>query len=161
MEEIPINPHETIGDKQWMFWNQWLDKEPVEFLLIDFFKAPVVRRKGLYIIYYAIAEAPIKHLGIDKGDELLLSITYRAYCNALNMLRNEYRIPSQKKFAEGKNLYIKLERVNNTTIKIHKQEVRAPTEEQLLEADRQYKIIIAEQEQRKKLRNSYKWGMDH
>lgn len=153
----PINPHETIGDKRWMFWNQWLDKKPVEFLLIDYFKAPVIKkRKGLYVIYYAIVKAPIDHLNADIGDELILSITYQAYLNAINMLPNKYRIPSQKKFAEGKNLYIKLERECRDKITIHKQEVREPTEEQILEADRQYKIIRAEQEQRKFLRNSYK-----
>ncbi len=142
--EIPINPHETIGDKQWMFWNQWIDHKPVEFLLIDYFKAPVVRKRGWYIVYYAIAQSPIEHLGVNKGDELILFITYKAYVNAINMLANEFRIPSQKKFSEGKNLYIKLEKVDKGRIKIHKQDVREPTEEQLLEAERQYKMISLE-----------------
>ena len=154
--EIPINPHETIGDKQWMFWNMWLDKKPVEFLLIDYFKAPTVKRgRGLYTVYYAIAQEPIDHMNVKAGDEIILFITYKAYVNAINVLCNEYRTPSMKKFAEGKNLYIKIEKVDRGRIKIHKQEVREPTEEQLLEADRQYKMIQLEHENRNKFRSEF------
>lgn len=146
---LPPNPHETIGDKQWMFWNQWLPGVPVDFLLIDYFKAPTVQKHGIYIVYYAIVQSDIEHLNVKKGDEIILFITYQAYRNALNLLCNEYRIPSQKKFSEGKNLYIKLEKIHEKRIKIHIQEVREPTQEQLVEADRQYSMIKLEHEKRK------------
>lgn len=141
-----INPHELVGNSQWVFWNEWPEKKPLEFELIDYFKAPVVKKKrGAYVVYYAKAITPIENLGVKEGDDLILFITFKAYVSALNKLRAEIKVPCSKKFADGKNLYIKIEKVCAYSLKIHNQEIRDCPEEQKIEALKQYEIIKSEQ----------------
>lgn len=55
-----------------------------------------------------------------------------------------------KEIADGKNLLIKLERKNYNRILVHYQEIREPTDEQSLEAKKQYRLIKEEHEMYKK-----------
>ena len=140
-----INPHELVGDRQWVFWNELKMRVPLEFELIDYFKAPVVRKgSGAYVIYYAKAITPLKNLGVEKGDMIILFISFRAFVFALNKLKAEFKVPCTKKLADGKNLFIRLERYSPYEIKVHYQEIRVPDEEQLNDAAKQYALIKAE-----------------
>ena len=137
----PINSYEAIGENMWMFWGQFPLNEIVEFELIDYFKAPVVCKRGYYMAYYALAGKDMPSLQVKKGEPITLFITYPAFLTALNMLPAELKIPCLKKYADGKNLYICMERMSKGRLKIHYQEVREPTPEQLVKAKEQYAQI--------------------
>ena len=142
-----MNPHDVIGCTRRVWWNELEVKNPIELEFIDYFRASDYRMsKGRYVIYYALTVSDYPYLGINQGEPILFYISYKSYIIALSRLRSEYLVPCQRKFAEGKNLYIKIEKVNTEKIKIHCQEIREPSEEQLSEAKRQYRLIRQENE---------------
>ena len=137
-----MNPHEMIGQPRSIWWGDLTLGVPIELEFIDYFKAQSVKfARGEYMLYYAVAVSDYEPLKILKGDEIIFHISYRTYQKELMKLPNEQRIPTQRKFAEGKNLYINLEKVSREKIKIYSQEPREPTEEQLKEAESIYKMI--------------------
>ena len=136
-----LNAHERMGVRI-VYWNQWKAGDILEFELVDYFNSPIIREgNGLYHVYYAIAKADYEFLGINEGDPLELHITYRSYKKSISSLPNAMIIPCKKEYAKGKNLYIKLEKVNSRIIKVHYQEPREPTLEQLKEASIQYNLL--------------------
>ena len=151
-----LNPHETVGDKQWLFWNQWKEGQVLEFEFVDYFNAPVIRKRGLYSVYYAIALCDIDNAGVRKDDKLILFISYKTLVTALHKLPKDLKTPCMKQYGEGKNLFIRIERINSTRIKIHHQELREPTEGQVKDADRQYAQI--RREERMMQRRDRKFG---
>jgi len=146
-----INAHELVGSKRDVWWNQLKVNEPITLELVDYFKAIVYKRsRGHYTSYYAISRCEYPSIGILPGDELIIHISFRSYVNALRQLKSEYKIPCMKEIADGKNLLIKLERKNYNRILVHYQEIREPTDEQSLEAKKQYRLIKEEHEMYKK-----------
>ena len=145
MKKEYANPHDSVGEVQFVFWNDWGEGAKLVFELVDYFKAPVYRKsRGVYVIYYAIARCDYAKLGFKKGDKLLLFISYNAYRYALEKLPAEQKVPCLRKYAEGKNNLMCIERVNSERIRIHSQEVREPTPEQLVEAEKQYALVVKE-----------------
>ena len=137
-----MNPHEMIGQPRSVWWGDLALGIPIELEFIDYFKAQSVRfARGEYMLYYAVAVSDYEPLRIRQGDEIIFHISFRCYQKELMKLPNEQRIPTQKKFAEGKNLYIKLEKVSRERIKVYYQEVREPIEGQLKEATLFYKML--------------------
>ena len=145
---ISINPHDFVGNRE-IWWNELKLGEAIELVFIDYFKAsdyPI--GKGHYMIYIAEAAEAYPSLEILKGDKFNFFMSYKCYLLALRRLKSEYVIPCQRKFAEGKNLYVKIEKLNTERIKIHIQEPREPTEEQIKEAEIQYNLIKKEHHSR-------------
>ena len=146
-----INAHELVGSFQTVYWNEWVVGDKLEFEFIDYFIAPVFKEGNcLYQVYYAVCKKDYPHLGMRDGDDIILHLSYRALSKALNRLPIEMKIPCLKKSAEGKNLFIKIERVNPISIKVHYQEPREPSEEHKANADKYYKIINAEHQHGRK-----------
>jgi len=140
-----INPHDSVGDIQFVFWNEWGLGDKLDFELVNYFKAPVYNKgRGVYVIYYAIARCDYDKLGFRRGDKLLLFISYNAYRYAIAKLPAEQKVPCLRKFAEGKNNLMCIERVNSERIRIHTQVVVEPTPEQLLESEKQYGLVVRE-----------------
>lgn len=143
-----LNPHEYIGLRQIVWWNDLEQGVPIEMELVDYFKAPVYQLgRGVYVVYCAFAVSEHPHLRIKAGDILQVFIAYRAFINALTRLPNEEQIPCIKQYADGKNLYIKLEKLNSERIKVYCQSIRLPTEEHLKTAKWMYELIQKEHEQ--------------
>ena len=143
-----MNPHDYVGYRE-IWWNELKIGEPIELEFIDYFKAPDYDiGKGHYTIYHAEAAEAYLPLGILKGDKFIFYISQRCYIKAIRKLKGEIITPCQRKFAEGKNLYIKLEKLNSERIIIYHQEPREPSEEQLKEAEKQYKMIRQEHKSR-------------
>ena len=137
-----MNPHEMIGQPRSIWWGDLTLGTPIELEFIDYFKAQSVKfARGEYMLYYAVAVSDYEPLKILKGDEIIFHISCRMYQKELMKLPNDQRIPTQRKFAEGKNLYINLEKVSREKIKIYSQEPREPTQGQLKEAESIYKMI--------------------
>ena len=137
-----MNPHEMIGQPRSVWWGDLALGIPIELEFIDYFKAQSVRfARGEYMLYYDVAVSDYEPLRIRQGDEIIFHISFRCYQKELMKLPNEQRIPTQKKFAEGKNLYIKLEKVSRERIRIYQQEVREPTQEQLDNSRRFYRLV--------------------
>ncbi len=151
-EESPkyVNPHDLVGDKQLVFWNEWREGDTLEFELIDYFRAmPYRKSRGLYIIYWARAASDYLPLGIKAGNELVIFISYRAYNYALQKLPAELKVPCLRKYAEGKNLYIRIERENSERIKVHHQELREPSSDDVERSEGEYKLIESEHGRRR------------
>ena len=139
-----MNPHDFIGNRE-IWWNELELGTPIELEFIDYFKASDYDiGKGHYMVYFVEAVEEYPSLGILKGDRFNFFMSYKCYLLALRRLKSEYIIPCQRKFAEGKKLYIKIEKLNTERIKIHFQEPREPTEEQFKEAIIQYRLIKKE-----------------
>lgn len=139
-----MNPHDYIGCRE-VWWNELKLGEPIELEIIDYFRADeYIIGKGRYVAYHAESLGDYLPLGILKGDRICFFVSSRCYVKALRKLKSECITPCQRKFAEGKNLHIKLEKLNSERILIHMQEPREPTEDQLKEAEIQYKMIRKE-----------------
>lgn len=150
-----LNPHEVVGTKQYVFWNQLILDKPIELEIIDYFKAKTLRKgRGYYTVYYAIARCNYDDIGIRECDELIFFMTYRSFVNALRKLPITVQRQFSSNDAKGKNLYIKFERVTKDWIKIHNQELREPTQEQLLEAGKQYELINNEHEDTRSIKDT-------
>lgn len=145
-----ITPHELVGNQRDVWWNDLDVGIPMTLELVDYFNAPVRNkgRRGHYVIYYAISKTDYPSLGILKEDDFLFFFSFGNLCNAIKKLPNSLTLPCTKEFADGKNCLIKFERVNEIAIKIIHQEVIDPTEEQLIEAKKQYEILRMEDKQR-------------
>jgi len=140
-----LNAHEIVGSSQTMYWNEWPEGQLLEFELIDYFRSNVYPEgNGHYQIYYAIARKDNATLGIRDGDDILLHISYKGFVKTISRLPTEYKLPAMKKTAEGKNLFIRIEKVNSKSMKLHYQEVREPTEQNKEDADKYYKLIEME-----------------
>ena len=137
--------HELVGCCQTVYWNEWPLKKKHEFELVDYFSSPVYGvGRGQYHIYYAIAKSKIPELGIRVEDDLILYISFRTWLVELSKQPADIKIPCMKKNAEGKNLYVKVEKINPKFMKLHHEEPREPTVEQLEKAKKYYSIINAE-----------------
>ena len=149
--KINVNPYSVTSDKQWLFWNEWPDKTILQFELIDYWKAPTIKPlHGEYTVYYAISNQDIEGTGVKSGDEIILFITTRAFIIALNHLPKEFKTPCNQAMSEGKNVLIDIERINNERLKVHRQYLKEPTQEQLAEAQKQYDKIVNEQKERRR-----------
>lgn len=137
-----LHDHEIIGICQTVYWNQLAQGKQYDLLLIDFFRGePLLEGKGYYQVYYAMALCDIEEWGTKKGDNLIFHISRKTWMKAIAFLPVQLKTPCQRKYAEGKNLYVKIERLNTKSIKIHHQEPREPTAEQLADAKKFYSII--------------------
>ncbi len=140
-----LNAHEIVGSSQTLYWNEWPEAEILEFELVDYFRSDVYAEgNGHYQIYYAIARKDNEALGLRVGDDILLHISYKCFVKALSKLALEYKLPAMKSNAAGKNLLIKVERLNTKSMKIHYQEVIEPTKKNITDAERYYKLIEME-----------------
>ena len=139
-----LNAHERMGIRV-LYWGQFYLNDILEFELVDYFSSPIIREgNGLYHVYYAIAKADNLNLGIIAEDEIELHISYKTYCNALSFLPTQIKTPCLKKFADGKNLFIKISKRNSREIVVHYQEPREPTGQQLKEAESLYQMVRLE-----------------
>ena len=137
-----VHDHELIGLCQTIYWNQWQLGKEYEFELVDYFKSEAYAEgRGYYQIYYAIALHDIEEFKVIKGDNLILCISKISWMKAMSFLPAQVKIPCLRKYSEGKNLYVKVERKNDKAIIIRHQEPREPTEEQLVNAKKFYTII--------------------
>ncbi len=140
-----LNAHEIVGSSQTLYWAEWPVAELMEFELIDFYRSKVYPEgNGVYHIYYAIARRDNKTLGIRVGDDIILHISYKSFVKAISRIPSEFKLPAMKQNAEGKNLWITIERLNSKEMKLHKQEVIEPTKENKTDADKYYKLIEME-----------------
>ncbi len=140
-----INAHELVGCFQTVYWNEWKIKSTVEFELVDAFKAPVLKEgNGLYQVYYAICGKDYPPLGMKAGDNIFLHIAYRALLKALFKLPVEFKAACLKENADGKNIFIKFQRTNETSFTVLYQEPREPTAEHIANSKRYYEIIKSE-----------------
>ncbi len=145
MVKIAINAHEMVGSFQTVYWNEWRLRDKLEFELIDCFRSPVIKEgNGLYQVYYAISCMNYKPLGIREGDNIFLHISYRALVTALSKVPSDQKIPCLKENADGKNIYIKIERLSSKSMKVHYQEPREPTADHIIDAKKYYEIINSE-----------------
>ena len=139
-----LNPHERMGIRV-LYWGQFYIGDILEFEFVDYFSSVTIREgNGLYQVYYAIAKADNLNLGIVAGDEVELHLSYKTYCNALSALPTQMKTPCLKKFAKGKNLYMKISKRNSRELIVHYQEPREPTEQQLKEAESLYRMVRLE-----------------
>ncbi len=140
-----VNAHELVGSFQTVYWNEWKEGKILEFELVDCFRSLVFKEgNGLYQVYYAIARSEDKTLGMREGDDIFLHVSWRALVKALSKVPVEQKIPCLKKNADGKNIFIRIEKLTSKSMKIHWQEPREPTVEQLENAGKYYEIIKAE-----------------
>lgn len=148
----PINAHEheVVGNCQTVYWNEWPLRKIHTFELVDYFNSPIfMQGYGQYHIYYAIAKSPIPEIGVVVNDNLILYITYKAWVTALSKMPAEIKLPCLKKVAEGKNLLVKVEKLNTKAMKLHHEEPVEPTEKQREDAKKYYAIINAEHQSRR------------
>ncbi|MEK6883028.1 MAG: hypothetical protein AABY22_25615, partial [Nanoarchaeota archaeon] len=139
-----LNAHERMGIRV-LYWGQFYQDDILEFEIVDYFSSPIIREGNwIYHVYYAIVTADNLNLGIIAGDEIELHLSYKTYCNALSFLPTQMKTPCLKKFAEGKNLFMKISKKNSREIVVHYQEPREPTEQQLKEAESLYKMVSLE-----------------
>ena len=146
-----LHDHELIGLCQTIYWGKWQLGKQHEFELIDFFSSQLdVEGNGQYQVYFAVALHDIQELGVRKGDSLILHISKACWMKAIANLPIQAKTPCLRKYAEGKNLYVKVERLNEKSVQIHAFEPREPTEEQLKDAKKFYSIIKSMISQHKK-----------
>ena len=140
-----LNAHECVGCFQTMYWNEWKAGDILEFILVDYFKAPVYREgNGMFQIYYAVCRKDYPKLGMKVGDDIFLHIAYRALKKALEKVPMEIKMPCLKENADGQNLFIRIERKNDVSIKVHYEEPREPTTEHKANSKKYYQIIHSE-----------------
>ncbi len=138
-------PHQLLGHVREVWWSELTSGVPIELELVDYFHAPVIpKQRGLYVIYYCLAVSDYPDLGILSGDKLNFHLSFKCFLNALRKLRSDLVIPCLPEHAMGKNLYIKFEKVSDHRITVHTQDIREPTEAQLLESKKQYAFILEE-----------------
>src|SRR3990167_5696225 len=142
-----VHDHELIGLCQTIYWNQWQVGKEYEFELIDYFRAEsYAEGRGYYQVYYAVALHNIEELKVIKGDSLILCISKIAWMKAISALPAQVKIPCLRKYSEGKNLYVKVERKNDKIVKIHHQEPREPTPENIENAKKFYSMFSRSEE---------------
>lgn len=142
-----LNPHDVITTKQQVFWNDLEVGIPIELELVDYFKAPVcLKARGIYVAYYAVAKCEYNPLGIKPGDELFVYFSYKAFVGAISKLPVDKQVPCLRKYADGKNLLIKVEKINSKCIKIFYQKIVEPDGH--LDSESQYEYLRRENEER-------------
>ena len=139
------NPHDLLGSVRNLWWNELTVDKPIALELVDYFSAPTLERgRGVYTIYYCLAQCDYPDLGIVTGDCLNFHLSWQCYLNALKKLRHDLVLPCTREHGLGKNLFIKLFITSKTRLTVLHQELREPTEDQLAESKKQYAFILEE-----------------
>ncbi len=154
---IPLHPHDMVGTVQKVFWGDADISTIFNVELVDWYKAPrVTRAGGWYVVFYAIAHTDLDQLGVMKDDDIILFFPYKTYCTALSTASTELRISTQRKYGEGKNLFLRIKKTSALRTKFIHGELRAPTPEQLIEAKKHYYQLEEEEKEIKRRHRRYK-----
>ena len=142
-----LNSHDRVGQAMVLYWNEFPDGLEMEFELVNPFEAPVVREgSGLYQVYYAISvsEFEINGMKIQPESAIELHIAYRSFVKALQKLAPQLRIPCLRKYADGRNILMKLKKLDQRRICVSHQEPREQKEGQFEAAKMIYAMVAKE-----------------
>ena len=136
------SPHDAVTNSPELYWNDLRIGDILEFELIDFYNGEI-KKKGnsTYAVYLAIPSQDYELLKIRKNCYVTFFIAWRAFEKALQKLPTDMTTPCQRKYAEGKNILIKLEKSGANSIRIHNEEPIEPTAEQLEDSKKIYEMV--------------------